>query len=170
MAGPAAPEYAVGPSSVFSPDALATDARILNGQINALDNANWDRPPQELFDAWTAFMSEWRGWYTDTFGGFFTNLGAALDDANRDTLIQYERRFQTFAQQYQSASGNALPGGVVVPSTGDKDSFGAHLLNQLQPLIPSLDAVYVLVGIGVAGFLIYLFREPIIKVIKKVAK
>jgi hypothetical protein len=161
--------YRIGPSDFFTPDDLASDARTLNGQVNSLDNANWDNAPGDLLDAWDSFLAEWRGFYTSSFGGFFTNLATALNDANRDQLIQYEIRFATFAEQYQAATSKALPGGVVQASTGAKDNIGSHILNQLQPLIPSIDALYIVGGLAIAAALLYIFRAPLSRAVSKVA-
>jgi len=142
MAG-IAPTYRIGPSDIFTSGDLAADAETLNSQVNSLDDQNWDKPDQALFDGWTAFMSEWRSWYRGTFFNF---LGAGWNNGNRDQLIQFETRFGTFAADYARQSGNNLPGGVVAPSTGTKDGLGDLIKNQLQPLIPSIPvAVGVLV-------------------------
>jgi len=161
--------YRIGPSDFFTPGDLAADARTLNGQINALDDANWDSIPDDLFQAWNGFLSEWRTFYSASFGGFFTNLSTALNDGNRDQLIQFETRFATFAAQYQGASGKALPGGVVNVSTGAKDNFGSQLLNQLQPLIPNFDALHVAAGLALVAVALYVFREPIGRALGKAA-
>jgi hypothetical protein len=162
MAG-IAPSYRIGPSDVFTPGDLSADAATLNNQINALDNLDWTKPSQALFDAFFAFKSEWRTWYTETFSGWLGAFGAAFNDGNRDELIQFEIRFATFAVQYAAESGNTLPGGVVQPSTGAKDTLGQHLADQLQPLVPSLDMGKVLIAVGlvVAGAVVYFFRAPL---------
>lgn len=154
--------YRIGPSDFFTSADLLADAKTLNGQINALDSANWDKPPEDLFASWNAFLSEWRGFYSTVFGGFFGNW-SAINNSNRDQLVQFEERFQTFSQQYQQATGRALPGGVVAPSSGTKDGLGDHLLNQLQPLIPSLDIGNVAIVVGVVGAAaaLYFFRAPL---------
>jgi len=159
--------YRIGPSDFFTSADLLADAKTLNGQVNGLNNQNWDRPSQELFDAFQAFLSEWRAFYSDTFGGLFNF--SAFNNSNRDQLIQFEQRFATFAEQYESQSGQRLPGGVVAPSEGTKDSFGNHLKNQLQPLIPEFDinTVLVVVGLVAAGAAVYFFRAPIGRALSK---
>jgi len=153
--------YRIGPSDFFTSADLLADAKTLNGQINALNNANWDRPSQALFDGFQGFLSEWRGFYSDTFGGLFNF--SALNNSNRDQLIQYESRFNTFAAEYASQTGNALPGGVIAPSTGTKDTFADHFKAQLQPLIPQFDIgnVLIVVGLVAAGAVVYFFRAPL---------
>jgi hypothetical protein len=162
MAG-IAPQYRTGPSDVFTPDDLAADAATLNNQINALDNLDWTKPSDALFNAFFAFKAEWRTWYSSTFSGWLGAFGAALNDGNRDELIQFETRFGSFAAQYAAESGNTLPGGVVAPSTGAKDTLGQQLANQLQPLLPSLDMSKVLIAVGLiaAGAVVYFFRAPL---------
>lgn len=165
----ASASYRIGPSDFFTSGDLLADAKTLNGQINALDNQNWDAPPKDLFDGFQAFMSEWRGFYTDTFGGFFNF--SALNDSNRDQLIQFENRFATFARQYQDATHKELPGGVIAPSTGAKDGFADQLLNQLQPLIPqfSIGNIALVVGVVAIGAALYIFRAPIARAFKGAA-
>lgn len=167
MAG-IAPSYRIGPSDVFAPEDLSADAATLNNQINALDNLDWTNPTQALFDAFFAFKAEWRTWYTSTFSGWLGAFGAALNDGNRDELIQFETRFGTFATQYASESGNQLPGGVVAPSTGAKDTLGQQIANQLQPLVPSLNIDHVLIAVGlvVAGAVVYFFRAPLARALQ----
>ncbi len=162
MAG-VAPEYRIGPSDVFTPGDLSADAATLNNQINALDDLDWSKPSEELFNAFFAFKAEWRTWYTSTFSGWLGAFGAALNDGNRDELIQFEIRFGTFATQYKAESGNDLPGGVVAPSSGAKDTLGQQIANQLQPLIPSLNINHVLIAAGlvVAAGVAYYFRGPL---------
>jgi len=147
------PTYRIGPSDVFTSDDLLADANILNGQMNSLDSQNWDRPSQATFDGWNAFLQDWRAFYRSTFFNF---LGAGWNNGNRDELIQFETRFATFAASYQRESGNALPGGVVAPSTGSKATLAQHLLDQLQPLVPAVSIGIVLaVVLGLAGAWVY---------------
>jgi len=162
--------YRIGPSDYFTSDDLLADAKTLNGQINALDGANWDKTPQSLFDGFQTFMSEWRAFYKQTFGGLFNF--SAWNNGSRDELIQFETRFATFAQQYENSSGQQLPGGVVGVSSGTKDGFGDHILNQLQPLIPSisLSGVYIAAGVLAAALVVYAFRAPIGRALGKVTK
>jgi hypothetical protein len=165
MAG-IAPTYRIGPApDVFTSDDLAADANTLNSQINELDDADWSKPPQDLFDGWNSFVDEWRGFYRSTFFNFF---GAAWNDSNRDQLIQFETRFGTFAEQYKAASGNQLPGGVIAPSTGNKDTLGNQLLNQLQPLIPSINVrtIAIVGGLAAAALAVIYFRAPLGRALK----
>lgn len=133
--------YRVGPSDFFTPGDLAADANTLNDQITALDaqvEGNEQIAESDL-DQWTAFLANWKAFYASEFGGFFTNLLTALNDANRDQLIQDETTFGNFATQFASA-GATVAGGVVAPSTGSKDTIGAQVDQQLHDL-PGLPTV-----------------------------
>jgi|SRR6516164_795145 hypothetical protein len=153
--------YRIGPSDIFTSGDLLADANTLNGQMNSLDDQDFTKVSQALFDGWNSFLQEWRAFYKSTFGGLFNT--SAWNNGNRDELIQFESRFAAFADQYKTESGNSLPGGVVNVSSGTKDTLGDQLKNQLQPLLPSINMTYVLVGAGLvvlAGAL-YIFRKPL---------
>jgi hypothetical protein len=129
----ASPTYRIGPSDFFTPGDLKADADTLNGQVDELDaqiEGN-DAIDQTLVDQWTAFHQTWKAWYASQFGGFFTNLVTALNDANRDQLIQYEKTFANFAQQLQQQNNLQLAGGVIQPSSGSGDTIGAQVSQQL---------------------------------------
>ncbi len=162
----AAPQYIIGSTGLFTSDDLATDAKTLDGQIQTLDNADWSAPPQDLFDAWFAFVAEWRGWYSSTFD--YVLIGPAWNDANRDQLIQFEQRFASFAGRYQLASGNTLPVDVIAPGTGPKDSLADLLAKSLKPLIPSITAgqIWLVLGaVAAVGIAVY-FRAPLARALK----
>jgi|SRR4029078_12047 len=150
--------YRIGPSDFFTSDDLLADASTLNDQINRLDSQNWDNPSQGLYDAFQSFLSEWRKYYKNTFGGMFGGFFAAFNNSNRDELIQFEQRFQSFVQQYQTETGTSIPD-VVAPSSGTKDGLGDHLRNQLQPLLPSVNITFVIIAIIAAGVALYLGRK-----------
>jgi hypothetical protein len=125
--------YRIGPSDFFTPGDLSADADTLNGQVTDLDgqvegNESID---QASMDQWTAWLATWKAFYSSEFGGFFRNLFTALNDANRDQLIQFETTFGNFATQF-SAAGASIAGGVVAPSTGSKDTVGDQLNDQLK--------------------------------------
>lgn len=141
--------YRIGPSDFFTPGDLLADAATLNDQVNRLNDQNWDKPSEGLYDAFQAFLSEWRRFYSSM--GFWS----ALNNGNRDELIQMETRFGVFVAKYQEESGMQIPD-VVAPSTGTKDGLGDQLRNQLQPLIPSVNMTYVLIAI-ILGALVWFF-------------
>ena len=143
--------YRIGPSDFFTPSDLLADANTLNNQVNRLNDQDWTKPSQALFDAFQNYLSEWRRFYSGM--GFFS----ALNNSNRDQLIQMEQRFEAFAENYQSEAGVTVPD-IVNVSTGSKDGLGDHIKNQLQPLLPSVNIVYVIAAILVAGVVLYLGR------------
>ncbi len=162
------PAYRIGPSDFFTSADLLADAKTLNGQINGLNDANWDAPPELLFASFQAFLSDWRGFYSSTFDGIFGNW-SGLNDANRDQLIQFEQRFAELAAAYQDATGARLPVSVIAPSSGAKDTFGSQILNQLQPLIPQIDAktLAIVLGVVVVGVAVFFFRAPLLRALGK---
>ena len=150
--------YRIGPSDFFTSGDLLADAQTLNDQINRLNNSSWDKPQQDLFDAWQVFLSEWRSFYSDTFGGFFGGFFAAFNDSNRDQLIQMETRFQNFVQQYQQQTATTVPD-VVAPSSGTQDNLGQQIRNQLQPLVPSINMTYVIIAVIVGAVIWFVGRD-----------
>ncbi len=159
--------YRIGPSDFFTPGDLQSDARTLNDAVNRLDDADWTKPSQALFDAWTSFIPEWRGFYTGNFLGWTDAFLASLNDSTRDQLIQFETRFLGFVTDYQQQTGIALPD-VVQPSTGAKDTLADHLKNQLGPLLPSFDSgkVLLVAGLIVAAGVAFYFRAPLARALK----
>lgn len=168
MNNPISPAYRIGPApDVFTSGDLAQDALTLDGQIKSLDNQDMTKVSQSFFDGWNAFVSEWRRFYTSVFVNSF--FGAGWNDSNRDQLVQFETRFGTFAEQWSQQTAHQLPGGVVAPSTGNKDTLGDQLHAQLAP-IGALGREYWpwLVGAGVLLGL-YIFRAPLSRIVGKVA-
>jgi hypothetical protein len=140
--------YRIGPSDTFTSGDLEADAKTLDGQTKILDDADWTAPSEGLFDSWWAFLSEWKTWHTDTFT---TNwVGAGWNDANRDQLIQYERRFVEFVGKWQNETGQQFPAPLIQPSEGSGDTLGAQLKKQLDPLSPSFSWLAAAVALVVA--------------------
>jgi len=150
-------QYRIGPSDFFTPGDLRADANTLNDQINRLNDQNWDKPTEGLFEAFQGFLSEWRAFYSQGFGLF-----TALNDANRDQLVQFETRFQAFVTQYEQQANIDVPD-VVAPSSGAQDTLGAQIRNQLQPLIPSVNLTYALIAVAVVGLVLYFFWPLIMR-------
>lgn len=159
--------YRIGPSDFFLPGDLQADARTLNDAVNRLDDADWTLTNQALFDAWTSYIPEWRGFYTGNFLGWTDAFFASLNDSSRDQLVQFETRFSDFVAQYQQQTGIGLPD-VVNPSTGAKDTLADHLKNQLGPLIPSWNSgtVLLVAGLLVAAGVAFYFRAPLARALK----
>jgi hypothetical protein len=144
----AAATYRIGPSDFFSSADLEADAKTLSGQVAALDNEDWTAPAEDTFDSWWAFLSEWKTWYTDTFVNNW--IGAGWNDSNRDQLIQYERRFLSFADLWQKQTGRQIGFPLVQVSSGSGDTLGAHLRDQLNPASPSFSWMAAAVALVVA--------------------
>jgi hypothetical protein len=84
---------------LFTPADLRADADALHGQVLALDAALSAHGGQ-VSDAGIAFLgfeNEWNAFYANAFDGILGNFGAALDNGNRDQLIQFEDRFAVLA-------------------------------------------------------------------------
>lgn len=146
----AAATYRIGPSDFFTPGDLQADADTLNSQVQTLDlvlDGN-EAAPQTWWDAWQAWMSEWKKFYSSTFGGFFGALFASFNDANRDQLISFENQFAAWAQQ-AAGYGAALPGPTLEPSQGSHDTLGDHVAKQTAAL-PSATSIVIVVLVLIA--------------------
>jgi hypothetical protein len=149
--------YRIGPSDVFSPSDLQADAKTLDGQVATLDAAidGNQSIPQDQWDTFTIWESDWKKFRSSTFDGWFDSFLASWNDSNRDQLIAFENQFITWQKTFAS-SGVAFPGPVVQPSTGSGDTLGNHLGNQLKNAgLPSLGSITVLVVVLVVGFIVY---------------
>jgi len=134
---PATATYRIGPSDFFTPGDLSADADTLNGQVEELDSQLDDgEPSPEFVDQWTHFETAWRAFYSDHFGGFFSSLFTAFNDANRDDLIRYENQFADF-QRSAKAFGAELVA-PVGPSSGSGDTIGRQLEAQGLPSTTTL--------------------------------
>jgi len=149
--------YRVGRSDFFTPGDLAADAQTLDNQVDLLDaqlNTDTGSAPQSWLDSWHAFFASWKAFYASDFqgNGFFGNLFTALNDSNRDELVSYEDRFDTWANDAKNY-GAELPGGSrVTTSEGSGDSIG----NQLKNLgLPSTGSLTLLIGVVAAGLILY---------------
>lgn len=162
--------YRIGPSDFFTPGDLEADADTLNTQINQVDDAmdGNNAIPQNLWDGWQDFLSSWKKFYSSSFGGFFTNLETALNDANRDQLIQFETQFGNWTSQL-APYGVSVPGGQIGVSAGSQDTLANHVRNQLDKLAPYVSWstwkwVALAAGVGVVAFY---FRAPLGRLLAK---
>jgi hypothetical protein len=150
--------YRVGRSDFFTPGDLAADADTVDAQVTALDvslDGN-EQAPQDWWDNWNAFVADWRGFYSKNFkgNGFFGNLVEALNDSNRDQLVAYETRLDTWASQ-AAGYGAGLPDGARTSvSSGSGDSLNNHLSNLG---LPSVGGLTVLVVVGVIAIFAWRF-------------
>lgn len=147
--------YRIGANDFFTGADLAADASTLDGQVELLDhqiNGN-EHVSGDLVTAWVLFQSQWKSWYYDTFVGssFLGNLWTALNDGNRDQLIQYENRFADLYGQFQ-AQGVTAPGVDVDVSAGAPDTV-ASLLARLDAAARKLLPF----GLGLGAFIVIAF-------------
>jgi len=119
--------YRIGSSDFFTPADLKADADTLQSQIDALDAQTNGRPglPIEVVDAWVLFQGDWSAFYTANFGGFLVNLFTALNDSNRDQLVQFEERFADLVSRFRAAGLEVA--GVDVGPKKDGGLFGGGI-------------------------------------------
>jgi hypothetical protein len=118
-----------------------------------------DKVGQQFFDGWIRFPPEWRRFYADVF--LDSILGAGWNNANRDQLIQFETRFETWVSQWENETGLKFPGGAIAPSTGTKATLGNHVADQFiafEAVLSSYKWWFIGAGIVVGAVL---FREPL---------
>lgn len=140
--------YRIGPSDTFSGGDLQADAATLDAQVEALDaqiEGNEAAPPA-FVDQWVVWQGQWKAFEAQHFGGFVSSFLTALNDANRDQLIQFENQFASFAS---AAAG--FGASVVAPvtiSSGSGDTLGNLLKNQtggIGSLLPSSTSIVVVI-------------------------
>ena len=144
--------YRIGPSDLFTGADLQADAQTLEGQVQALDSQveGNQAAGADLVTAWVMFQAQWEGWYTSTFvgAGNIQNFLTALNDGNRDQLIQYEQRFADLASQFANA-GITSAGVDVSVSSGAGDTVSS-LLSKLDAAAKNLLPF----GLGLGAFLV----------------
>lgn len=146
--------YRIGPSDTFTGGDLKADADTLQGQVTDLDNqveGNENLDSNDV-EQWVAWQGKWAAFYTQSFGGVVTNTLTALNDSNRDQLIQFEKDFANFATTFQP-QGVTLAGGVVQPSTGSGDTLGAQLAAQLAGT--GLSSTTIIVILLLVAFIVF---------------
>ncbi len=109
-----------------TPGDLLTQANQVNAQVQALDNAlnGNNAVPQDYWDGFQAFLSDWLHFFSSTFGGqgfqvgpsgsSFSATGSWLTSDLAGQLTTYEAQtasWLTQAQQY----GVTIPGGIIQP-------------------------------------------------------
>lgn len=148
--------YRIGPSDTFTPGDLKADADTLNGQVTDLDNQIEGNENLDASDVeqWVAWQGKWAAFHFQNFGGTVTNLVTALNDGNRDQLIQFEKDFANFATTF-AGEGITLAGGVVQPSTGSGDTLGAQIKNELAGAGVSTSSAIIILVLVVAVLLLW---------------
>jgi hypothetical protein len=122
----AAPQYDTGFFS--SPGDLLTQANQVNSQVQALDaaiNGN-EAIPQDWWDGFQAFESQWLTFFSSTFGGqgfavgpsgtSASATGAWLTSDLAGQLATFEAQIASWATQAQGF-GVQLPGGIIQPNS-----------------------------------------------------
>lgn len=132
----AQPQYDTGFFS--TPGDLLTQANQVNAQVQALSSAidGNQAIPQDWWDGFQAFESNWLGFFSSTFGGqgfqvgpsgsSFSATGAWLTSDLAGQLTSYEQQIASWASQAQQW-GVQLPGGIIQPPTtpNASDLFGS---------------------------------------------
>lgn len=135
-------EYRVGRSGLFLPSDLRADADTLAAQVSALDDALSAHGGQvsENGKAFLRWENEWNAFYANTFGSLLSDFTAALNNGNRDQLVQHELRFEALANALESEGigitdrvGQRAPGGGALEGLGGAfggltDSLNAAVL------------------------------------------
>lgn len=150
----AAATYRIGPSDTFTGGDLEADAQTLDGLVEGLDAQIEGSTafPSTFVDQWVAWQGQWKTFFTSNFGGFFTDFLTALNDSNRDQLIQFETRFNDFSTQAKGYGADTVA--PVLPSTGSGDTLGAALKTQLSGASSLLPSATTLVVVAVAIVLV----------------
>lgn len=94
--------YRIGPDDFFTGGDLRSDAETLDGMVDALSKSFGEagastRAGRDLADSWITFYLDWKEYYQREFSPWSSDLLTALNDANRDQLIQWESRFADMA-------------------------------------------------------------------------
>lgn len=177
--------------SFFTPGEVLDEATQLNNAIRALAQIQFnslDSQGQDQLSAWNAFIASWDDfwaqcngngslqWLTDQFGWFFR-----AKDSTRDELLNFERQYADLKTQIGTFSGAAsLPDPApeasrtpdnlksAIDNAGADASDAAKQAGQAaRNLVAELWPVLALAGIGVG---LYVFRGPIVRVLKGVAR
>lgn len=147
--------YRIGPDDFFTGGDLQADAKTLNSQVQGLDRVVSDVPngdprlTDDMFASWAGFTSIWNSYYQMNWAtsGDIANFFAALNDGNRDQLIQLEERFADLAARLKAAGIDSAAVNVAV-SLGAPDTVTrllADLDSAAKKLLPF--------GLGLGAFL-----------------
>lgn len=146
--------YRIGPADFFIGADLKADAETLDAQVEGLakvvDATSVDDIGEDLKSSWNTFYAAWFNYFQDTYknqSGFEAFLNA-LNDGNRDQLIQYEERFADLHSKLAAKGVDSAAVNVAV-SLGAPDTVTA--------LIGSLDAAakkLLPFGLGLGAFLV----------------
>jgi len=142
--------YRVGAGDFFLPSDLDADAKTLNAQVEALDSAvesGAGSPSEGVLAAWFSFTARWRPFFRATFGGGAVgDFLAAVNNGNRDQLIQHEQTFESLRAQLAAGGIQAAGADLVKPKEG-------------TPFTAILNTVAVVIGLAIAAVLIWRFAR-----------
>jgi hypothetical protein len=95
---------------LFTGGDLYADAKTLNAQVQGFDRLieslpNSDkRASDDLLQSWYSFTAQFNPYFRDTWqdNGTLANFLEALNNSNRDQLIQWETRFADLVAQFKA--------------------------------------------------------------------
>ncbi len=148
--------YRIGSNDFFTGADLKADAVTLNSQVTAISRVIQDIPQNEdplgkdLELSWVGFESQWDFYFQNTYqnSSGFEDFLTALNDGNRDQLIQYESRFADLHDQIKAKGVDSAAVNVAV-SLGAPDTV-THLIADIDAAAKKLLPF----GLGLGAFLI----------------
>lgn len=148
---------------IFSPADLRADADTLHGQVLALDNALSAHGGQ-VSDTGVAFLNfenEWNTFYANLGSGILGDFGAALDNGNRDQLVQFEDRFADLAGKL-GAEGVTIVENIIKPVGTTPSLLGNMFAGMSAEAVSITKWVAILGGIGLGIYAVSKFA-PLLK-------
>lgn len=150
----AAPQYDTGFFS--TPGDLLTQANQVNAQVQELSaaiNGN-EAIPQDWWDGFQAFESNWLAFFSSTFGGqgfqvgpsgsSVSATGAWLTSDLAGQLASYEAQIASWATQAQQYGAN-IPGGIIQPNSDANTA--ADLFGSAETIIILLIVLFVVMKV-----------------------
>lgn len=150
MIGLDGPSYRAPRVGVFTSTDLRADADTLHGQVLAVDDALSAHGGQ-VSDTGTAFLNfenEWNTFYANVFDGLLGSFGAALDNGNRDQLVQFEDRFANLATKL-AGEGVTIPEDIIRPLDTTPGLFGDLFKGFTDQVLPWVKWIAILGAVGV---------------------
>lgn len=143
--------YRIGPDDFFTGSDLRADAYTLNSMVQAVERVVGDVPvgdprlSEDLFGAWASFTAQWNPYFGAEWDGVgdLSAFFSALNDGNRDQLIQYESRFADIYSKLKAVGIESSYVNVEL-STGAPDT-AKRLVEHFQGVAKSL-------GLGSLGW------------------
>lgn len=147
--------YRIGPDDLFTGSDLRADAYTLNSMVQAVERVVGDVPngdprlSDDLFGAWASFTAQWNPYFAADwdYKGDLSAFLSALNDGNRDQLIQYEMRFADIYDKLKKAGIESAYVNVEL-STGAPDTV-KRLFERFQDAAKSLGLGGLGIGFGI---------------------